>query len=280
MTLRPWKQGLQGVVLVFFCYLAFCEFFFITHAMNGVFRSAASLVFIPAARIDGQSVSYKKVIELAHGMRGFANISDKSEAFDEALQVSVYRLAINKLADELDVTVSDDELVAYPVSAADIASGLETAKWDEQDYRKYIVMPLLLAQKTETAVSGNDTYQAEALDTMESLRKKLAQGMPLADVAQNFSQDPSALSRGDLGIMSMAVLPNWMQPAVTLEVGDISGVLSAPDAYWTLTLIEFFPSAVPEQAAIHFRGIAVKKKSFGAIVGDVRAENSPLVFVW
>jgi hypothetical protein len=107
--------------------------------------------------------------------------------------------------------------------------------------------------------------------------------MPFADVAQNFSQDPSALSRGDLGIMSMATLPSWLEPAVNLsteEIGTISDVLHAPNAYWTVTLVEYFASTIPDQAAIHFRGIAVKKMSFGAVIGDVMSENPAWVFIW
>ena len=277
------RRGLVFGLGVIFSYALFCQFFFITHAMGGIFRPLSSLVLVPAAKADGQGISYRSLVELAHGMKGFGGVTENKDAFDRALEVSVYRLYVEGLAKELDVSVTKEELNAYEIDPEVVAEGLEAAKWDDKDYRKYIVEPLLLAQKTEVAVSANDVYQADALETMESLRKKIAQGMPFADVAQNFSQDPSALLRGDMGIMSMGTLATWLQPAVRLteeEIGTVSEVLHAPDAYWSVTLIEFFPSAVPEQAAIHFRGIAVKKKSFGAVVGDAMAENPPWVFVW
>jgi hypothetical protein len=283
MISRRFRRGLIFGLGVFFSYLVFCQFFFVTHSMSGIFRPLSSLVLIPAAQADGQRVSYRAVAELAHGMKGFGGATTNKEAFDRSLAVSVYRLYIEELAQELDVEVGKDEVTAYPVDLDVVNSGLEIAKWQEKDYRKYIVEPLLLAQKTEAAVSANDIYQADALEAMESLRKKVAQGMPFADVAQNFSQDPSALSRGDLGIMSMATLAAWLQPAVELvdeEIGTVSEILHAPDAYWSVTLVEYFPSEVPDQAAIHFRGIAVKKKSFGAVVGDSMADNPPWVFVW
>lgn len=280
MISRGSRRGFIGVLTIFFCYLLFCEFFFMTHAVNGIFRPLSSLVLVPAAKAEGERVSYRYVAEMAHGMEGFGEATERQDAFDRALATSVYRLYIESLAKDLDVEVTKDEVTAYPLDSEEIAAGLEIARWDEKDYRKYIVEPLLLAQKTEAAVSANDAYQAEALETMESLRKKVAQGMPFADVAQNFSQDPSALARGDLGIMSVGTMPPWLRPALELELGDISEILHAPDAYWMVTVIEYFPSEVPEQAAVHFRGIAVKKKSFGAIVGDTMAQNPPWVFVW
>lgn len=280
MRLGSWRRCGVTVGTIFFVYFLFCQMFFVTHAMNGLARPLSKFVFIPAAVIDGQIVSYRQVIELAHGLRGFSQITNDVSAFDEALQISVYREYIKTLAQDHQVTVSKDELVAYPLDQTVIASGLTMSGWTEIDYRKYIIEPLLLAQKTALAVDSDSQYQLEALATMESFRKKLTQGMPFADVAENFSQDPSALSRGDLGVMSLAAMPAWLRPAASLEPGQISEVLSASETYWTVTMVEFFPSEIPEQAAAHLRGIAVKKKSFEAIVGDLMAADNPLVFVW
>ncbi len=280
MTARLVWRWLRLGLVVFFCYILFCQFFLVTHAMSGVFRGLSRLAVVPAAQVEGQYVSYHAVVELAHGMKGFAGATENGDALTRALRASVYRLYVQALASELGVEVTADELAAYPLDVNALQPGLDLAHWNERQYRKYIVEPLLLAQKTELAFSKSDTYQTVALETMTSLRKKIAQGMPLGDVAQNFSQDQSALVRGDLGIMSMSLLPDWLLPAVTLEPGDISEVLSAPEAYWTVTLIEFYPSDIPEQAAIHFRGVATSKKSFGAVVADKMMANPPWVFVW
>lgn len=274
------RQSLVAMVLVFFSYLFFCELFFMTHAMNGIFRPLSSLVLIPAVTADGESVSYREVIELAHGMEGFAGVTDKQQAFAQALSVSVDRLYVNSLAKEHGVTVSADELSDFSVDPKVIASGLETSGWSQKDYEKFLIKPLLLAQQTEVVVENDDQYQTEALNLMDTYRKKLAQGMPFADAAENFSEDSSALARGDLGLMSVGTLPAWLAPATQLEVGEISRVLSAPDAYWTVTLLEYYPSDVPDNAAIHFRGLAVKKKSFGVIVSSAMSTHPPMVFVW
>lgn len=280
MRLGSWRRGGVTVGTIFFVYFLFCQFFLLTHAMNGIARSLSGLVLIPAAVVDGRIVSYRQIVELAHGLRGFSQITNDASAFDKALQLSVYREYIKALAQAHQVAIVNDEVAAYPLDETVLAAGLLTSDWTEADYRQYIVEPLLLAQKTALAVESDDWYQGEALATMESLRKKLTQGMPFADVAENFSQDPSALSRGDLGIMSLATMPTWLTSAADLEPGQMSEVLSARDTYWTVTMVEFFPSEIPEQAAAHFRGIAVKKKSFGAIVGDLMATDNPWVFVW
>lgn len=280
MSSVRWRQGVLLILGGFFCYVLFCEFFFVTHAMRGIFRPLSHLVLIPAALADHQHVSYASVVELAHGMQAFANLEKRKDAFDQALVISVHRMYIRKLAQELDVRVTKEDLAAYPIDQGAIESGLSAAHWKQKDYQKYIIEPLLLAQKTEAAVSLNSDYQSQARHDMELVRKKLAQGMPFADAAQNFSEDPSALARGDLGIMSMDTVPAWLMSATTLAVGDSSQVLEAPDALWTVTLVEFYPSEVPEQAAVHFRGIAVKKTSFNTVVSDKEAEYPVWVFVW
>ena len=264
MTAKGLRRGISAGFWVCLCYVIFCQIFFITHATGGVARTLSRGVLVPAAIVNGKGVSYHQVAELAQYLKVSAGLEQRKIAFDKALEVSVHRAYVEQLADTHGVFVTDEELASYA----------------DDDDRKYITEPLLLTQKTAAAVEADDAYQAEALDTMESLRKKLAQGLPMSDVAQNFSQDVSALSRGDLGIMSMGTLAPWLQPAVTLEPGDISQVLSAPDAYWTVSLIEFFPSEIPEQAAVHFRGVAVKKKTFSAIVDDQMAANPAWVFVW
>lgn len=280
MTARVLRRGLLASLLVFFCYLTFCEFFLITHAMNGIFRPLSRLVLIPAVTAAGKTVSYHQVVELAHGMKGFAGAQTNAQAFEEALSVSVYRLYVKSLASAHDVRVASTEVDAYVVDETILAPGLEVAGWKRSDYEKYLVAPLLLAQQTEMAVKADDAYQAEALESMESYRKKLAQGMPFADVAQNFSEDVTAIARGDLGIMNVGTLPDWLVPALELEPGEISQVLSAPDAYWTVTMLEYYPSEVPEQAAVHFRGLAVKKLPFSQILDAMTFDYPPMVFVW
>ncbi|HRH32340.1 MAG TPA: peptidylprolyl isomerase [bacterium] len=252
----------------------------ITHAMNGIFRPLSRLVLIPAVTAAGKTVSYHQVVELAHGMKGFAGAQTNAQAFEEALSVSVYRLYVKSLASAHDVRVASTEVDAYVVDETILAPGLEVAGWKRSDYEKYLVAPLLLAQQTEMAVKADDAYQAEALESMESYRKKLAQGMPFADVAQNFSEDVTAIARGDLGIMNVGTLPDWLVPALELEPGEISQVLSAPDAYWTVTMLEYYPSEVPEQAAVHFRGLAVKKLPFPQILDAMTFDYPPMVFVW
>ncbi|MDQ5951882.1 MAG: PpiC protein [Patescibacteria group bacterium] len=280
MTARVLRRGLLASLLVFFCYLTFCEFFLITHAMNGIFRPLSHLVLVPAATAAGKAVSYHQVVELAHGMKGFAGAQTNAQAFSEALSVSVHRLYVQSLASAHDVRVTATEVDAYVVDETILAPGLEVAGWKQSDYEKYLVAPLLLAQRTEMAVKADDAYQAEALESMESYRKKLAQGMPFADVAQNFSEDVTAIARGDLGIMNVGTLPDWLVPALELEPGEISQVLSAPDAYWTVTMLEYYPSEVPDQAAVHFRGLAVKKLPFSQILDAMTFDYPPMVFVW
>ncbi|MFZ2681899.1 MAG: peptidylprolyl isomerase [Patescibacteria group bacterium] len=280
MRLKGWGYAGLGGLLVGLSYLLYCQFYLVTHAMNGIFRAPAALVWIPAAKIDGQSLSYKEVVEMAHGIRAFGEVEKSKVAFDQALQLSVHRLYVKKLADEFDVKVTAEEVAAYPLTLEFLSEELAAAHWSEKEYRKYVIKPLLLAQRTASAFEASDTYQQAALERMESLRKKVAQSMSVADVAQNFSESASAVDRGDFGIMPVADVPEWLRPALLLEPGDISEVLSAPTQYWTVSLLEFYPSDTPELAAVHFRGFAINKQSLGQVINSDKLAQPAWVFVW
>ncbi len=283
MRSLDWRLAGPMLLILVGGYFLFCQFFLITHARNGVFRPLSSLVLIPAARVINESVSYREVVEIAHGLEGFAPATPRREMFDTALAVSVYRAYVKSLAQELDIAVTRQEIVAYPIDWSMTEPGFRVAHWQERDYRKYVIKPLLLAQKTTIALGTNEVYQFEALETMASLRKKVIQGMPFAEVAASFSQNSSAAQRGDLGVMSVGTLPVWLRPSLVLTdsaPGTMSEVLWAPEALWTVTLIEFFSSEVREQATIHLRGLAVKKNTLSAVIREQMSAKPAWVFVW
>lgn len=274
------RTGLKRVGIVFLCYLIFVQMFFLLHLTHGLARTLSRVVLLPAAVAQGKVLTYHEVVELEHGLEGMAGLDKHKEAFDQAVRTGVARLYIEKLAQELEVSVSQDELLAYPVDFSVLAVGLDKAGWNEREYRKYIVKPLLLAQKTEAALSSSTAYQTETMETMEALRRKLAQGMLIGDVAENFSEHSSATSRGDLGIMSLRDVPDWLLPATGLAPGEISGVIESADAFWTVEMIETFAAEPPENGAVHFRGLAVKKTTLGEVT-DMQALLYPaFVFVW
>ena len=264
---------------LFFCYCLFVQVFFLGHFTKGIARPLSRLIFVPAASRGDEYLPYGRLIELTRGAMAFDGPVDHETAFDRALSAGVWQLSVQDLADELRLRVSKEELAAYPVDEAQLADQLAAAGWNTDDYRKYIVKPLLLAQKVEAGVAESDTFQSDAKQSLESLIKKVEQGMPIADVAQNFSQDPSALYRGDLGIMSLSSVPEWLRPATTLSVGERSGILSSPEAFWYVEMIAYYPSEGGDPA-VHFRGIAVKKRSLSTIIDDRRAENPGWVFIW
>ncbi len=277
-----WRRIPRAAVVlfgVFFCYLLFVQFFFVFHFTGGVARFFSRLIVIPAATVNGQHLSYGRLIELKRGTIAFHGPLDKKLAFERALSAGMWQLSMQDLADEFAIQVSKEELAAYPLEESQLMEELTAASWKVDDYRKYIVKPLLLAQKVEAAVIESDQYQSEARRTLEALIKKAEQGMPLAEVAERFSQDPSALFRGDLGAMSPEEIPEWLQPAVNLEVGQRSDILSAPEAYWYVEKTAEYGSP-GSGSAMQFRGVAVRKRSLGTVLDDRRAEDPGWVFVW
>lgn len=279
------------LLALFVAYGFFVQLFFFFHFIHGPAYFFSRFIVVPAAIVtaseDGsrKTLSYTTTLQLARAAEAFglsaqaSAEADSPKPFDEGLRIGVHRLYVQQLADELAVEVTDEEVSSYQVDEAAIAGGLEEAGWTIDEYRKYVVEPLLLAQKVEQAVYGQDESQAPARQELEDLLAKVEEGIPFADVALHYSQDSvTAPASGNLGLMSIDEVPDWLRPAVNLETGQRSGILSAGDAYWVVEVVS--KEVIGEEEFVQFRGIAVNKMSLGEIIATRRADNPPLVFVW
>ncbi len=278
--LRPAGFFLLSVIFV---YAIFNYSFFIFHFTHGPARLFARGVIAPAVFIKAgeassqKTLSYSTILELARAAEAFGQAQGE-EAFDEGLKSGVHRLYIEQLANELGVITNREAIAHYEVNEELIASGLSQAGWTVDDYRQFVVAPLLLSQGVEQAVALGDAGQEAAKNTLEEIMKKIDDGMPFRDVAEYFSEDISAKNKGDLGLMKVSEVPHWLRPALTLQISEHSEILSGPEAYWVVELLS--REKINGEEYVRFRGIAVKKLTLGEIIATRRQANPPLVLVW
>lgn len=237
---------------------------FVFHRTAGAWASLSYAAIFPAAVVNGVPVSYHHLAAFTNGLEKNEVYEKHGDAFQAALTKSVNDAAVLSLARELKLPVGDIR---------------KEADGTDPFARKYIEEPLLIAQRTEEAVLTDAELQADAKNRIGILRERFAEGMPFSDAAPRFSEDVTGGNGGELGTFLVDEMPTWLLPVKDLEVGEISGIIDGPDAFW---LIEVAGKSEDENGAtlIHLRGIAAKKRTLNDILEERLSNNPPWVFVW
>ncbi|MCR4312495.1 MAG: peptidylprolyl isomerase [Candidatus Uhrbacteria bacterium] len=233
---------------------------------------------LPIAQLGIHVAWYSDVAKLA---AGFAASEDRIEPtaddFSGALDLIMRRLVIAQLANTFDIRVTDEEVAAELVDDESLQAFLAQTGWDIDDYESLVLEPFVLSQKVEVALMGDSSYQGGAREAMQALQVKLDLGIAFEDVAQQYSEDTSAQSRGNLGYVLPSEVDEGFAPAFLLNVGDTSSVFETVDAFWIVRVEDIARETAGDRYLL--RGIAVKKQSIGTIV-DGRIDDHLLhIFV-
>ena len=237
------------------------------------------VAWVPIGRVSGHFLWYRPVARMARGIAAADGRSEVSEAdYVQAIDAWTRRLALEDLADKLDVAV-DDETVASSVAWTDeIRSFLILATWSEDEYSQYIERPFILANRVEEVTLVTDEYQAKARETMDELVKKLEVGIAFQDVAHEYSEDPgTAQARGSLGYVLPSEVDSAFAPACDFAIGGVSDVLVTKDAYWVLMIEDRVTDGSGDRTFL--RGIAVKKKTLADILDDITLSSKFMLWV-
>jgi len=233
-----------------------------------VFKSDSALVYrvsrvipYPAARVDGEFVEYGEYLFRLNPLKHYLGSPDgpsmanqqrvdfKSEEGKQklenlrqiALREAEQAVIIQKLADEKNVKVTDQELDERVNSDIEQQGGkdkfLETIKyfydWNLGDYEKVIKQQMLLAKlKPE--------FSAEQRKKAESALQRVKNGEDFAKVATEVSEDPGSKDKGgDLGSTGRgAYVPEFETAAYSLEPGQVSDIIETQFGFHIIKLLE------------------------------------------
>ncbi|PIX62017.1 hypothetical protein CO057_03155 [Candidatus Uhrbacteria bacterium CG_4_9_14_0_2_um_filter_41_50] len=262
------------LILISFVFFIGVHGFYFQNWHTGAARVAAKFLPIPAAIVEGDIIWYKQVSETANLL--IAAEEESEGAFDMALEAVIRQVYVEHLAEELGVSVTRDEVSAYEVDMID--GFLEEVGWSEREYRNYVVKPLLLAQKTEEALLNSYDYQAIARDDLAKVLLDLELGIPFSDLAEQYSEDGSAVFGGDIGLFEKFKLPVGMEPVWDLEVDQVSEILDLGDSY---ALVKVYDNVVLEGERTHvaLQVILVKKATLSEVLEDFARAQEVKVFV-
>ncbi len=93
-----------------------------------------------------------------------------------------------------------------------------------------------------TPVDANDDVERTKRSTAERVLEKIRKGANFADMARQFSQDPSASRDGDLGVVKRGeVLPNFERVLFAMKDGEVSDVVRTRAGFHIIQLVKRMP---------------------------------------
>ncbi len=236
-------------------------------------------LYAPIGVESGHLLWYPEIARLARGIAAADGRSDVTESdYAQAIDATVRRHALEDLAGELGVSVTDDAVQSSMTWTEDIRAFQALAGWSDDEYAEFVARGFVLSTATEQALLVSDAYRDASIARMADIQSKIALGIEFADIANEYSEDPvTAQSKGSFGY----VLPEEVDPAFLpvfdLPVNTISDVITTLDAYWVLRTED---TVVDESGTrVLLRGIAIKKASLAEVLDDMVEEITPTLWV-
>ncbi len=153
-----------------------------------------------------------------------------------------------QLAEHYGVTVSQDEVnneydqvVAQATSEDEVTQTLsQLYDWTPDQFKEKVLEPYVLRTKLAEKLATDDTLNADIKAEAQSVLDKIKSGeLSFEDAAQQYSDDVTASSGGDLGYFSEGQMVTEFEDAVkNMEVGDISDLVQTQYGYHIIKLTE------------------------------------------
>ena len=233
-------------------------------------------LFLPIGYEDGHVLWFPGVARLARGIAGADNRSEVSEAdYAQAIDALVRRHALEDIASEENVSVSNADVSSVVEWTDDIRSFQSLAGWSDGEYLNYIQRSFVLSTAVQDAMLVSEAYQAKAQERMADVQSKLALGIAFEDIAKEYSEDPgTAQIKGSFGYVLPSEVDPAFAPVFLLPPNTSSDVIATSDGYWILRTEE----SVTDESGTRYllRGIAVKKGT----LADVLDERTSAIVPW
>jgi len=228
---------------------------FVFHPLSGVFLSLSHIV-LPAGIVDGRPIWYPRVATFAKIARVEDPTMKKRDAVELGLQEAVYEARVRNILKQVH------------------------APFDQRNRDDPVAGVVELSRAANAAVFTSADLQSDAKLRLDGLRSRIVNdGLPFSDAAMRYSEHSSAKLNGDIGVISIAHSPDWMQPILSLPLKTVSDVMNGPDAYW-LFLVQSFSDETNSPSSARVSGIALDKKELPAIIAKAAKNDRPWIFVW
>lgn len=240
-------------------------------ASDGFTLAVARLLRLPAAKVNGQSITYLQYAEDMRAIRQFrAAQGGEAEVTDEALSDQVIlRLASNILvaeaAERYNVSVEEKDMEeavealllnkneAYATETdaqkrpalreqalRQVNSELQTLYgWSLDEYRWRVLKFLVLVKKVEEKIQQDPPLRQESKNKAVEVLAQIKAGADFSALAAQYGTDGTASRGGDLGWFSKGrMVPEFEQAVFGLKKGELSEVVESRFGYHIIKLVD------------------------------------------
>ncbi len=265
-----------------------------TQSTSSVTAKITSIMPYPAAIVGTQVVSYSQWIQ---EIQTLSNFYQKEAALDPEIELPSYedtkkhilnRLVENKLLKKLAASYNahptDQEVETQINALAQELGGAiafenqlqELYNWTVKDFKQKIILPLLLKQKVEIAITADDRINKEARDRAQQILN-LTATEDFGLLAEQHSQDVTALQKGDLGYFSRGeMVPEFEKVAFTLQVGEVSGLIETQFGFHIIKVTEQLKNDDGEIEQVRAQHILIRAKDIDQYLEELRQQT----FIW
>ncbi|MEK7105680.1 MAG: peptidylprolyl isomerase [Patescibacteria group bacterium] len=242
-------------------------------------RAFTAVIPIPAVGVNGDVISYHDVLK----RKDILVWLNTDEMKEETLLVAAVDALVNQkvteqIAKELDVEVTKEDLekelevLKAGRSDDDFWKEVKTVlNMREKAFTSTVLEPFALAKKLDGAVVTSAKVQEVPKREIEEIQRQLNEGASFSTLAQQFSDDPSAVDGGDIGYVTAATVPEGWEALLNLPEGGTTSIIETPREF-VIARVAWLVGG-EDEVQIRTQAIVVKKKTFSELFEETLAKS-------
>ncbi len=289
--LKGLMLGMVGVVCLFFIIMTVGVYRF-GWGESDFGNGFARLVRLPAVFVNWRPISYRAFSDDIATLKRFyvmqeANnpglqLPTEKQLREKALDHLVRNEKIRQLAKRYGVSVSDEEVEKEFGTLLEQQSMEEVTRFFEEQYgltpeqvQNKVIKPFLLEQKLEKAMADDADLQVDVKKRAEDVLAQVREGSKsFEELAQEWSEDGTAESGGDLGFFGRGVMVKEFEDAAfALEPGQVSDLVETSFGFHIIKVEEKTESGNGDsEEQVRARHILIKRKDLNAALDGQNGE--------
>ena len=262
--------------------------FFLVYGWNGItvqhwssapVRFLTAIIPLPAATVNGAVITYHDLLkreDILFWLEGDG--ANRQALLTPALDALIRQEAMEQIADQINVSVSKDELATARTKMIGEMSDDDFKKkikaelnMSEAVFTQTVLRPVALAQALEAAVGSSVDLQEDQRSIIDQAVGELRAAASFSDVAQKYSDDPSADGGGDLGYLTAATMPQGWEALLSTAEGQTTGVMETDHAF-VIAKVAWL-TGEGDDVQIRTQAIVVNKKTLSEVLDDFLAKS-------